>query len=753
MINCNGIIDWNNSNSLTGSLITTLVIAVSVFMLATDIHGQPSQQSVPFEQRKQLGNSFEQSNSNLKVQSENRFLLTPLDQIAVQEFDAPAKSSALPELEISPVIKNDDDLRLDVLQPGSKLFVDSPHPEKTAMLFSEFFPLFLTDLDFETTPPLNPPILRRPLSEFRPPQIELEAEEENLFEDSLLTYPHEAPLGYTGPSGILPKDAQTSSHFVPVEDRWRSGFPDWDRYDQGQPPGVDYPYEQGRWYNPYNQNYLKGDFPIIGQHLFMNITGEYETLQEFRQLPVATSPFESTIDPFSDPFFGDPNQYFSSNLFLMSFELFHGNAAFKPIDWQFKLTTAFNINYLDTNELAIVNPDVRAGTTRQDDYFALQEYFFEWKMADLSPHYDFVSARVGSQQFVSDFKGFIFDDINRGARVFGTRLANRDQFNIILFDQVEKDTNSQLNTFNDRKQNTLIMNYYRQDFVYPGYTVQASFHYNNDQPDFLFDKNNFLARPDPVGVFEPHRVEAYYLGLSGQGHIEKLNVSNAFYYVFGNDSMNPIGGKAQDISACMAALELSYDRDWARFRTSFFYASGDSNPNDSTATGFDTILDAPNFAGGEFSYWQRQQLQLFGVSLVQRESLVPNLRTSKFQGQSNFVNPGLLLFNIGMDFDITPKLKMITNANYIMFDDTEVLETYTFQDDIATAIGTDLSIGFEYRPLLSDNVVFEAGIATLIPDEGLKDLYGKYDPFTIGQVNNPELDPLFSIFVQGAFVY
>ncbi|TWT61495.1 hypothetical protein [Rubinisphaera italica] len=750
---CNGIIDWNNDESLTGYLITILVIALSVIMLSEDIHGQPSQKSLTFEQRKPAGNAIEQSSSILKVPSENRFLLTPLDKIAIQDFDTPAKSPASPRLEIPPAIKYDDDLSLDVLKPGSKMFVDSTHADKTEMLFSEFAPLFLTDPDFETAPPLNPPILRRPLAEFGPPQIELEAEEENLFKGSLLTYPHEAPLGYTGPSGILPKDAQTSSHFVPVEDRWRSGFPDWDRYDKEQPPGIDYPYEHGRWYDPYNQNYLKGDFPILGQHLFMNFTGELESVQEFRQLPVATSPFESTVDPFSDPFFGDPNQYFSSNFFLLSFELFHGNAAFKPIDWQFKMTTAFNVNYLDTNELAVVNPDVRAGTTRQDDYFALQEYFFEWKMADLSPHYDFVSARVGSQQFVSDFKGFIFDDVNRGARVFGTRLANRDQFNIILFDQVEKDTNSQLNTFNDRKQNTLIMNYYRQDFIYPGYTAQASFHYNHDHPDFLFDNNNFLARPDPVGVFEPHSVEAYYLGFSGQGHIEKLNVSNAFYYVFGNDSMNPIGGKAQDISAYMAAVELSYDRDWARFRTSFFYASGDSNPNDTTATGFDTILDAPNFAGGEFSYWQRQQLQLFGVSLVQRESLVPDLRTSKFQGQSNFVNPGLLLFNIGMDFDITPKLKMITNANYIMFDDTEVLETYTFQDDIATAIGTDLSIGFEYRPLLSDNVVFEAGIATLIPDEGLKDLYGKYDPFTIAQVNNPQLDPLFSIFVQGAFVY
>src|SRR5947208_16533470 len=32
------------------------------------------------------------------------------------------------------------------------------------------------------------------------------------------------PLGFTGPSGVLPRETQETSHFVPVEDRWRVGF-------------------------------------------------------------------------------------------------------------------------------------------------------------------------------------------------------------------------------------------------------------------------------------------------------------------------------------------------------------------------------------------------------------------------------------------------------------------------------------------------------------------------------------------------
>src|SRR4051794_2942765 len=65
------------------------------------------------------------------------------------------------------------------------------------------------------------------------------------------------PLGFAGPSGILPRDAQESSHFMPLEDRWREGFPPWDRYDQGHPRFKDYPWMEGAWFDPYNQNVLK----------------------------------------------------------------------------------------------------------------------------------------------------------------------------------------------------------------------------------------------------------------------------------------------------------------------------------------------------------------------------------------------------------------------------------------------------------------------------------------------------------------
>jgi hypothetical protein len=217
----------------------------------------------------------------------------------------------------------------------------------------------------------------------------------------------------------------------------------------------------------------------------------------------------------------------------------------------------------------------------------------------------------------------------------------------------------------------------------------------------------------------------FYLGLAGDGHINRFNVTHQLYLALGYDSNNNISNCPNDISGMMGAVELSYDRDYVRFRSSYFYSSGDGNPNNGRATGFDTILDRPNFAGTQFSYWQRQRIPLFGVGLKQELSLIPNLRSSKIQGQSNFVNPGLHLFNLGFDVDVTPKLKLINNWNLLWFDKTASLETFVFQGKIDTFIGGDLSLGVEYRPLLSNNAVMTFGIATLIPGQGFKDLYDR----------------------------
>jgi hypothetical protein len=527
------------------------------------------------------------------------------------------------------------------------------------------------------------------------------------------------------------------ANFRSQVDRWYIPLPDWQRY--GTQP--DTPYVHHHWYDPYNRNRLKGDYPIFGQQWFLNFTGESITGIDVRRLPIPSG--VSAENPGRQDFFGKGQQSLTTQTFRLSFDLFRGDTTFRPIDFRFHFTPVFNLNFLQTRERGLVNIDVRRGINRFDTKSAsLQEGFVEAKVRDLSSNYDFVSIRAGIQSFNSDFRGFIFSEEQPGVRVFGNLRSNRINYNAAYFYLLEKDTNSELNTFDKRGQQVYIANVYIQDFGAKGFTQEFSFHFNRDDADIHFDRNGFLVRPTPVGTvvdckpdttqfcIKAHDIRAYYLGWTSNGHIGRLNVNHAFYQVLGHDTFNPVAGRRVDINAQMAALELSVDKDWMRYRASFFFASGDSSNRsgpsrtDSTARGFDTIVDNTHFAGSDFSFFNHEAIRLTGtgVGLVQPSSLLASLRTSKTEGQANFVNPGIWIGNLGADFDITPKLRGFVNANYLRFDRTEPLELLLFQRPIRHSIGTDLGLGFEYRPPLSENIVIRGGASALIPGTGFKDI-------------------------------
>ena len=527
------------------------------------------------------------------------------------------------------------------------------------------------------------------------------------------------PLRVEAPAGVeesqpVPADSQV---FKSVSNRWGYDFPDYHRY-----PNFEEPYVKGHLLDPFDRNKLKGDEPIIGNRTFLNITLTSDTFFDGRRLPEPSG--LGSAGPGESSFFGRFGQFFLTEDLAFSFDLFHGDTSFQPADWRIQITPDVNVNYLATQENGIVNFDVRKGATRLDSHLGLQEGFAEVKLKDLSNQYDFISLRVGVQSFTSDFRGFIFSDHEPGIRLFGNFDSNRYQFNLAYFAMLEKDTNSGLNSMAYRNQQVVIANIYRQDFIKPGYTIQASFHYNKDDSSFQYDTDNFLVRPAPIGSVLPHSIRAYYYGLTGDGHFGKLNLTHAFYQVLGEDKFNEIAGRRVDINAQMAAAELSLDKDWLRYRLSFFYASGDKNPRDGTARGFDTIFDDPNFAGGFFSFWDREGIRLTstGVGLVNQDSLIPDLRTSKIEGQANFVNPGLFLYNAGVDIDVTPKLKAFLNLNLLRFARTDPLELLLFQSNIHAGIGADSGIGFSYRPPLSENISITGGFDTLVPFHGLRDI-------------------------------
>jgi hypothetical protein len=516
-----------------------------------------------------------------------------------------------------------------------------------------------------------------------------------------------------------------------MTDRWRITPPAYELDESVKARRIG---TRGVTLDPYNQNLIKGDLPIWGNDTFLNLTGISDSLVETRAVPTPANP--SGARPGNITFFGENDQgAFVQNL-IVSADLFQGLTAFQPVRQRVKATVIGNLNHVRVEEVGILKPDVRRGTERTDTHFALQEIFYERLLKVLTPNYDFVSVRVGSQPFVSDFRGFIFSDTNLGVRVFGNYAANRYQYNLAYFDRLEKDTNSGLNRLTEfRGQHVGIANFYIQDFFRKGYTQQFSLHWMKDDADLKFDRNGILVRPAPVGVFTPHDIQTFYLGQSGFGHFGRINVDHALYYVFGKDDLNPIAGPdprlrpdtddSVDVSAVMAALEVSFDKDWLRPKIAFFYASGDRDPRDRNATGFDSIFDSPNFAGGGFSFFNRLGIRLAGsgVTLVDRGSLFTSLRSSKDEGQPNYVNPGVVIVGPGLDLEVTPRLKAILTANYIRLDSTESIEAILFQDNIREELGTDLSVGLKYRPFLTNNVVLVGGAAAFIPGQGFKDIY------------------------------
>lgn len=111
------------------------------------------------------------------------------------------------------------------------------------------------------------------------------------------------------------------------------------------------------------------------------------------------------------------------------------------------------------------------------------------------------------------------------------------------------------------------------------------------------------------------------------------------------------------------------------------------------------------------------------VGLKQRNSLLPDLRTSKTEGQANFVNPGVFIYGLGAEMDVTPKLRNFINFNYIRFAETDPLKTVLLTDKVGAEFGYDISTGFQYRPLLTDNVIISTGIGLLVPGRGYRDIY------------------------------
>ena len=521
------------------------------------------------------------------------------------------------------------------------------------------------------------------------------------------------PKQVSPPTPLMPRES------VSVPDRWRIM----------DSLGFKFP-----WYDPYNHNVYKGDKPFEpfakwGPDWFLSLSGISDTLIETRRLPTPVGA-QSSDRASANDMFGRARQTVLVETLILSAAVLKGNTTFRPPDYEFRFVPAIQVNHAIIGEVRGLRVDPREGKTRTDTHLGIQEAFADVHLRNVSDRFDFDSVRVGIQPFTSDFRGFLFQDVPVGVRLFGIRDNNRLQYNLAYFRRMEKDTNSGLNDVSQpvRRDHLFVANAYKQDFPVVGYTTQATIihNINRESGRDYYDTNGFLIRPAVIGDVRPHNYRVTYLGLNGDGHFGVWNLTTSFYAALGTDDRNQIAGKKQTIRAGFAAAELSRDFSWLRVRANALVASGDKNPFDGKATGFDAILENPQFAGADTSFFIRQGVALIGgggVALSGRNGILPSLRSSKDQGQSNFVNPGLNLLGLGADADLTPEIRLLANISKLNFMNTSVLGVLRNQAPPSKDLGVDISIGAQYRPFMTQNVVLNASAAALLPGKGLKQLY------------------------------
>jgi hypothetical protein len=531
--------------------------------------------------------------------------------------------------------------------------------------------------------------------------------------------PVEAVEPIVNPENLAPPKPFESGGYLPVPDRWRI----LDALGRRENP-----------LDPYNTNTLKGDKPIFGtDDWFVNLSAISDSRYEPARVPIGVGA-QYTARPNENDTFGRYGKLQFNQTLITSVELFKGDTAFKPPDIEFRFTPVFNFNKLDVGEIGVVNINPQKGQNRNDSFLGLQEGFIDYHIRNVSEFYDFDSIRAGIQPFNADFRGFLFQDNQLGVRLFGNREDNRWQYNIAYFRLLEKDTNSGLNDVGQqvRRDGVFVANLFHQDLPVEGFTSQLIYlrDDNNEGDEHYYDKDGFLVRPAQIGDERGYDYHVNYLGLNGDGHLGRINLTTASYWAFGSISHNQLSPNPSNngarVNAFFAAAEPSIDFDWVRLRLSGLYASGAHDPQGGHAGGFDSVFENPQFAGADTSFWIRQTIPLVGgggVALNTDNGVLADLRSSKGEGQSNFLNPGVMLAGIGADFDLLPELRLSTNFNYLRFADTASLEVLRHQANIPNSIGYDLSTALTYRPLFSQNVILRLSGSVLLPGNGLRALY------------------------------
>ncbi len=389
---------------------------------------------------------------------------------------------------------------------------------------------------------------------------------------------------------------------------------------------------------------------------------------------------------------------------------------FDPDRWKLHLAVGGHA-LLDRGNTVLTNNNYRREDDDEETDLALEE---SWLQVAVNKKFG-INVRVGIQDYKSDLIGSIYSDTDLGVRVTGSYKGV--DWSLYGTNRLENDLLSDFNQITSFRDQQVYIAHLQ--FNIGKTIVKPSIHFNIDEEG---DHGRGRAGRD-------EDVEALYFGFTTYGPIGPVNLLTGLYGVFGNqDNVSLVGAiplRDQNIRAFVAYFDVSYPMLNGKIAPHLgaFYASGDNDPFDSEATGFDAISDHVDVWGSKgFMIDDRVSLgALGGRTLMRHDSPYTSLRDT--DANSNFVNPGAVALNIGLNTKPCEKLSVDTNFTYFWWKETDSLEAIMaalgIPDNLGSTLGFEFNIEANYK--FTDKFNINASGTIYKTNQEIRKVYGDND--------------------------
>lgn len=389
---------------------------------------------------------------------------------------------------------------------------------------------------------------------------------------------------------------------------------------------------------------------------------------------------------------------------------------FDPDRWKLHLAIGGHA-LLDRGNVSLENNSFRREDDDEETDLALEE---SWLQVAVNKKFN-INIRAGIQDYKSDFIGSIYNDTDLGLRVTGSYKGV--DWSLYGTNRLENDLLSDFNQISSFRDQQVYIAHLQ--FNIGKTTVKPSIHFNIDEEGD--------HRRGRVGREED--VEAFYIGFTTYGPIGPVNLLTGLYGVFGSqDNVSLVGAiplRDQNVRAFAGYIDVSYPMLNGKMtpHTGVFYVSGDSDPFDGDATGFDAISDHVDVWGSKgFMIDDRVALgALGGRTFMRHDSPYTSLRDT--DANSNYVNPGAVAVNIGLNTKPFDKLSLDTNFTQFWWRETDSLEAILgalgVPNNLGNTLGFEVNMEASYK--LTDKLNLNASGTIYKTNQDLRYVFGDND--------------------------